>query len=435
MEVLMRRQRRLMFGVAAAVAMGLAVSGCGTKVRGDSGGADQTLTVWSSWAEGTSQQKVYAQAFTDFTARTGIKVDVRFLGSDVWSTLKTAVPAGQGPDVLPADASRIGDYDFLEDVTPVLDAKTPEGATVREGLNANLLTISSGADGVPRMVPDSMLSYGIWYNRATNPDLASNPPQTWQNFLDTAQRSKASGPPAISLDGTQARQSSRWFSWPLLRLAGPGAFRDLGADRTGAAWDRPETLQAAKMTRQLVDQGLFQPGFEGSKSPAAQNAWADNKMTFLLQGSWVPDETGTLQAPGFQASYFPFPDVENGQGNSMVQLGALGWSISKRAKNPEGAQQLLTYLQGAETQGRLASQANSIPAQSKVPAPEGLAGFRSEAEQAQQVTITDDNAPAVGQWWDKVMTPSITDLLNKKVTPEEFVARGKEQTVQYWKNQ
>ncbi|PRY63851.1 carbohydrate ABC transporter substrate-binding protein (CUT1 family) [Knoellia remsis] len=432
----MVRARRAV-GLTIAVAAATALTGCGAKVGDDaqdSAAKDQPVVVWSSWAQGTSQQKVYAKAFEDFTKDTGIKVEALFRGPEVWATLKTAVPAGQGPDVLPADASRIGDYDFLTDVTPVLDAKTPEGANVGDGISKNLKTVTSDPDGVPRMIADEILAYGIWFNAAKNPGIASSPPKTWDEFVAAAQKSKAAGTPAISLDGTQARQTSRWFSWALLRLAGAGAFRELGADKTGAAWDKPEVTKAAALVQGLVKDGLFQPGFEGSKSPAAQNAWAKNEMTFLLQGSWVPDETGAMQAPGFDARYFAFPTIEGGSGNELVQMGALGWSISNKAKNTEGAQQLLAYLQGEKVQQAIADEANNIPAQSTATPPERLADFRTAIDEAGQVTVTDDNAPAVGQWWDKVMTPLISDLMNAKVTPEQFASRGKAETATFWRN-
>jgi len=418
----------------AAISMALAAAGCGTKVTDGSSDAANTVVVWSSWAEGSSQQKVYKEAFAKFTEKTGIKVDARFQGGDVWNALKTAVPSGQGPDLMPADASRLGDYDFLADVTPILDAKTPEGVPVRDGIHPNILKATQDGSGTPKMIADELLGYGVWYDAAKHPEFEKTPPGTWTEFIAAAKASKAAGTPAISLDGTHARQTSRWFSWPLLRLAGPGSFRALGADKTGAAWDTPETLKAAQMTASLVSDGLFQPGFEGSKSPAAQNAWAQNKMTFLLQGSWVQDETGPQQAAGFTAKQFPFPTVDGGKGNSLVVVGLIGWSVSTKARNAAGAQQLVAYLQGKETMSQIGAVAHNIPAQSTVAPPADLADFRTAIEKAKELTITDDNAPTMGQWWDKVMTPLVADLMNAKLTPEQFVARGKSDTVKFWEN-
>src|SRR6185437_4420632 len=108
-------------------------------------------------------------------------------------------------------------------------------------------------------------------------------------------------------DGDIAGYNSAWFSNLMIHSGGPGSLYKIAADKTGAAWDSPAVLAAAQKVQALAQGGYLINGYNASKWPAQQQAWANGGADLLLNGSWIPTETGTYAAKDFQYSSFPFP--------------------------------------------------------------------------------------------------------------------------------
>ncbi|MEV6105837.1 ABC transporter substrate-binding protein [Streptomyces sp. NPDC051940] len=435
------RRAILSSSVAGAAALGLAA--CGQKVDGDGdSGADKPsgpVVYWSAWAQGTPQQKILDAACQEFTKATGIEVDINWLGPNLATSLPTAVPGGTGPDLFDCTADKLGGYHvsgFTTDLSDLLTTKvTGEAKTLGEVLPEGALKVCRTADGQLGFVPHTFLSTTLWFDGAAHADLAKNPPKDWNAFLKALDAAAHDKLVPIAQDGTVDNLNIRWFYWPLLRLKGAGALAALGTDKTAAAWRDPAVRQAAEAVETLARGEYFQRGYAGSKYPNAQNQWAGGEVLFNLNGSWLPQETAAQQKSGFKPVALPFPQLPGGGTRPVVEVGALGWAVSAKAKNAQAARLLIPFLMQKKYEEQIAGQAQNIPARSDVQAPEVLAGVREQIMTATEPFPSFDNAPAAaGTWYVDVMGPLATKLATGRISAGKFVAEGAAQTAAYWKN-
>ena len=434
--------RRAVLYSAAAGAATFGLAACGQKVDGSSGSdrkAAGHVVYWSAWAQGTPQQKILDQACKGFTKETGIQVKVSWLGPNLATSLPTAIPGGTGPDLFDCTADKLGGYQaqkFTADLAALLQAEvTGEAKTLGEVLPEGALNVCRTADGQLGFVPHTFLSTTLWFDGAAHADLAKNPPRDWNAFLKALDAGADDKLVPIAQDGTVDNLNIRWFYWPLLRLKGAGALAALGTDKTGAAWRDPAVRQAAEAVETLARGKYFQKGYAGSKYPNGQNQWAAGEALFNLNGSWLPQETAAQQKAGFQPVALPFPEMPGGGTRPVVEVGALGWSVSAKAQNAEGARKLIPFLLRKEYQEQVAAQAQNIPARSDIQAPEVLSGVRERIMTATETFPSFDNAPsAAGTWYVDVMGPLATKLATGGISAAKFVTEGAAQTTGYWKN-
>lgn len=73
---------------------------CLVMMLGSSIYAQRSFTFWSMWNEGEPQQQVLARAIKDFEAEYGVKVDVRWAGREVLSTVRPRLLAGENIDLV-----------------------------------------------------------------------------------------------------------------------------------------------------------------------------------------------------------------------------------------------------------------------------------------------------------------------------------------------
>ncbi|HLR28616.1 MAG TPA: extracellular solute-binding protein [Ruania sp.] len=429
-----RMRTALAAGVTAAAMTLAACSGPGS---GDE--PSEEFTYWSMWKEGEPQQKVMAQAIEDFEAETGITVDVQWQGRDNVQRTVPTLSTHTGPDLV--DSSYVKLYPALvatqqaHGLDQAWQTEVEDGKSVSDLIPQSYLDSIDimNDDGQPWMVPYNLTSDAIWFNEAEYPDIAKNPPQTWDEFIDLLDKLQDDGVAPIAVDGDIPGYNAYWFTTIYLRLAGPGALYELASDKTGAAWDAPEVLEAAKKVQQLVDGGYFIDGYDASKFPTQQQRWATGKAALLFMGSWAPTETSSYASDGFEYASFAFPKVGD-SGHDSARADFSGFAVPANAEHADAAQKFIAFYLQNEYQQALATEAGLIPIRADVdPSPE-------QAEVVQHLK----NAETYHQQNDGVAFPSYNsrvlwtlddDLMLGNITAEEFVQKAQAGTVEYWKNQ
>ncbi|GAB3815131.1 extracellular solute-binding protein [Tessaracoccus terricola] len=430
------KRRFGMTGAVLALAGALALSGCGTRFQEDAPGDDPsvqedvTLTYWAAWSEGEPQQIIMDQVIQDFTAETGIEVDAQYMGRQVTQTLINSLATGEGPDLFDAGTRNIRDYDergFLADLDALLDKEVPgEGGTVGETF-ADSVIESSRADGKLAILPTYINSNAIWFNAARFPELRDNPPQSWDELIALFDEHKAQGLVPVGADGTVAGYNVFWIFQNLVQLGGPGTMRALAEDV--ANWDAPEVIEAARRVQQLVDGGYLDGTYMGSKYPDAQNRWANDEYSFMLNGSYMGGETTDQQAEGFEADTFLFPGED---GNQVIEVTANGLAVSAATEHMDAALDFLSYAAKGEHQEMWATEAGFIGARSDVEPPSALVSLYAHVQEADQVTGAHDLAAATHpEWWNDIFLPASDALFSGEIDAEAFVARGKEETATF----
>lgn len=433
----MRRTLRASFA-AAAVSLAMVASGCGSLVAGDEpeGG---TLTYWSMWSEGEPQQKVLAAAIDQFTDDTGIKIEVQWVGRDNIKKVSPTLNAARSPvDLIDAAQRNVKSVlvstDAYLPLNDVYDGKvTGEDKTVREVIPERYAKpLHDGDDAW--MVPYELITSAFWYNAAQHPELAKQPPQTWDELMAVLDASKKAGRTPLALDGDIANFNMYYFAELAVRELGPGKLHDAVGDKSGDALKAPAILAAAKRVEALAKGGYFADGYSSSKWPALQRKWAQNQADLIYNGTWLPSETSGYAAKGFQYRAFTMPATAAG-GDRSQEVSFIGFAVPKKAPNADAAKKFISFFMNTGRITPIATEAKNLTPRPDVAAPTELADAKTMIEDAPAVHgqfdgIQDD----YGDWNNKVLIPLVNQLTFGRVSAQKFAADLPAQSAAYWKN-
>ncbi|MFE5242354.1 MULTISPECIES: ABC transporter substrate-binding protein [unclassified Streptomyces] len=430
--------RRTILATALVATAGLTATACGAGSTSGGGGSD-SFTYWSMWKQNEPQARVLQAAIKEFTADTGIEVSVQWKGRQVVQQLAPTLNTANVPADLVDSADRFA-YAQLHavgqalDLTPLLDAAVPgeSGNTVGSVVPAKYRDLTS-TDGALWQMPYEVITSQIWYDGKTLPELADKPPATWDEFTDLlASRRKDRGDGPIALDADIADYTALWTYHAVLRGLGPGAFGKAAQDKTGALLKADGFVDALSHVEKLVTAGDFASGYDGSKWPALQQKWAKGKSDFLLLGSFAPSETGPFAPTGFTYRSMPFPAFTEG-GDTSQDISLIGFSIPKKARNSEAAQQFIAYFMAKKHLGKIASQAKNITPRADVPAPAELADAQKALVSGSVVKTLDGVKETAADWYTKVFQPLNTKFITGHLDAKSFADQLADDSAAYWK--
>lgn len=443
----MNLNRRTLGGLAAATVAAPLLASCSKKGDSpDDAKAGDSFTYWSMWKQGEDQQKVLAAAFAAFTKETGIKVEVQWSGREVLTQVVPRLNAGNPPDLIDNGSTDISGKLGLDNVEPlddVYDAEIPgEGKKVSDVVPETLMGTMKTEDGKRFMVPYEVIGATTWYNARVTPELKT-PPRTWDEFIAVLDKLKAKGRTPLALDGDIKDYCGYWIEWPVLRAGGPGAIVKSVADASGASFDQPMWTQAAQAVEKLARGGYFPKGFQGSKFPTQQAAWADqsSRTDVLIMGSWLPSEaTASLAKAGkdpksIEFGSFPFPSFGENKGAGLVEAQPIGFAVPKRARNVAAAKKFIAWFMHKERLVKIATEAKNLTPRTDVEAPAELKDFAEEYKNAKStVPFTDGVGVKEPKWMTDVWQPALGDLFGGKADAAAFCKQLKDKTAEYHMN-
>ncbi|MDX2591247.1 extracellular solute-binding protein [Streptomyces sp. WI03-4A] len=389
--------------LAASVAAGLgatALSGCGGDSDGGSSSGTTTIEWWNiSTTEPT--KTVWAALAKKFEARNPkVKLKIVQLENDAYKSKMTALTAsGKLPDVFHTWGGGVlrqqVDAGLVEDLTgatkPWADALLPVAG------QPYLL------DGKVYGIPFDIGMIGFWYNKSLFRKAGiTTPPTTWSGFLDAVRKLRSAGITPLALAGKEKWPGMYYWAYLAMRTAGVDALRKAGdsKDFTG-----PGFVAAGQHLKELVDLGPFQKGFLGAaySTPTGQAATVGNgKAAMELMGQWAPVvEADAGKGLGADLGFFPFPEVEGGNGKITEVFGG-GGGHALRKGAPQAAVDFLKFFAAETTDRELVRKTGVLPV---VPAAESvLTDPNLKAVQTQlkaatgfQLYLDQAYAPAVGQ--------------------------------------
>lgn len=426
---------RRLTAMATAAVLAAGVSACSSSKSGSSaGGSDKgSFTYWSMWKATEPQAKVLQAAVTQFTADTGIKVNVQFIGRDVKKQIGPAEAAGKAPDLWDMDDGAI--YTDLAsegkatDLSPVLDMQIPgESQKVSDVIPAKYFQQEQKdpKGGRHWIMPYEVTLSAIFYN-AADPNLQAampSQPATWADFVKVCAALKAKNEACIASEGEDAWTNGLYFDY-LMNAAGVN-FKNVVDDKSGAAWDNPAILGVAEDLEQLVKGGYVINGYDATKYPAQETNWANGKAAFYMDGNYVTDEVAK-EIPGTWKFGTMLPP-----GASSPNTTLFGFSVPAGAKHVSQAEQFIAYFLAKKNLSGISTTAGNLTPRADIPAPEPLA----DAEKIMAAgTPRQDQDGAPGDWNAKVWTQDFLDFWHGKTDASGLVAKLKSDTVQYWKTQ
>ena len=419
-------------GIVALALTGLLVSGCGA-FQNDSGGeADaDTLTYWSMWERGEPQSDVLQAAIDEFEEEEGITVEVQWAGREVGKRVNAAANTGDVPDLTDDAVEQLlagANAGVYRGLGSVYDRTIPgEDVTVGEVVPESYVEPYENEDGEPIVVPHSVTSTSVWYDGDKLPEVAADPPQTWEEFTTLVADMDAEGQVPFAADGTIPDYNAYWLAQLVERTMGPGWLNEAAKDTTGKSFQDPKFLAAAEMLEDLVSSGYFMKGYQGSKLPAQEQAWAEGDANFLIMGSWAPLGKEDIAREGAEWRTFPLPLPEGAWSRPWTP--ALGMPANWP---PEAAEEFVSFM-NKDRLGGISTEANQLTPREDVEAPTDLKDVARMLAEAQSAHRYLDGVPAeVPQWWSGVFLPLDDQLFFGDLSAQEFVDKLTADSADYW---
>ncbi len=390
---------------------------------GETSGAG-SFTYWSMWTEGEPQQVVLSAAIDEFTAETGISVDVQWTGREVLQKVIPRLNAGGVPDLVDQEGTAL--VGQLVPVNGLLGLESlygekvdGEDVTIGEVIDPSLVARYITADGEPAMVPYEIIGSAMWYNGLSHPDLDRDAMGTWDGFVAELDRLKGEGRFPLALDGDEAYYCAYWLSWSMIRHSGVGSVASAVADSTGETWATADMAAAVDDLLQLIDAGYLPSDFNATRWPTQQTGWAKGLTDYFLMGTWAPSETaGALEAEGIDVATtieyrsLPYPMVDGGAGNAGVEADVIGFAIPATARNADLASQFIAYFLNTDRLSLIATDTKNMTSRLDIAPPVELADYYSDltADGAEFALAMDGVGLESSQFMNDVWMPFAYDL-------------------------
>ncbi len=430
-----QRRTRRAAALTAVLPLVLLASACGSDSGSGGGGVGGEMTYWSMWQEDEPQAKVLKQAVKDFEAKTGTEVEVEWQGREVTQKLAPLLRSGDVPDLVdqavgPISAT-LGTTGQATDLASVYGEKIPGGkGTVGDSGVGRYQKLATVKDTTV-MVPYQALAYGLWFDAATHPRLADDPPENLDDLSAYFAKRKADGEKPVAIDGDYGFARALWLNTTIMRHIGAENFSELVEDETGESWNKPEVRQAVEYIAGLAEQGYFLKGSFGTKWPAQQERFAKGEGDVLFMGSWFPQEVAGSAGEDFEFSGFTLP--EGPAGEPPVQTDVIGFAVPKAADNTEAAKAFIAFTMQKKYQKQLADTAGVLPVREDVTAGPALSPMAEALKVREPVALFDGVAASHPTYMAEVLNPASIGLMTGKTDAAGFLQKVGAAQVGYWK--
>ncbi|QEW02001.1 ABC transporter substrate-binding protein [Microbacterium lushaniae] len=420
------RTKRFTAGAVALAAGALVLSACSGGGGGgsDSGDGAVEMTLWQNSTTGPGQQfwKDAIAAFEDENPNVTIKMQ-SVQNEDMDGKLQTALNAGDPPDIFlqrgGGKMAAMVDAGQLMDLTDVIDDN------LKEEISQVAFDAETYEDKIWAM-PLSVLPGGFFYSQdAFDAAGITENPTTVDELKAAAEELKTTGIAPVALGAKAAWPAAHWYYFFALRECSSEVIEETSEtkDFSDECW-----MKAAEDLEDFASIDPFNEGFLTTEPQQGANSSAgliaNRQAAMELMGAWNPGVIASLtpdEKPLPDLAWFPFPEVEGGEGEPGSLMGGLdGYSCAAQA--PEECADFLNFVASAEQQTKYYEAFQSPPvnsvAQEAVTEPYLIGILEAYNE-----------APFVSQWLDTVLGQNVGNALNVAVvdmlagnsSPEQFI--------------
>ncbi|MCA8923137.1 MAG: extracellular solute-binding protein [Planctomycetes bacterium] len=375
-----------------SVALGLCLAAAGAVHAQDA--APVELKLWHAYRD--SEEQALLEAARVYKEQTGVQVTPIGIAFGAYSSkVETAVPRGNGPDLL------IGAHDVLSkwQRLGVVEPAGEDSTAYRAGAGA-ALELEGKRYGYPLAFKTLVLLY--------NPELIQDPPTDTDALLAAAKAHTGGGSFGLAYEATAAYYFAPWMHGFGAKISGDDVHLD-----------SPELIAALAFARRVgMDEGIV------PKSPTSElmgSLFDEGKAAFVISGPWFA--AGRKRA----IAAIPLPTVSQTGLPALPFLGVEGVFVAGQAKHPGEAAKFAAWLagpEGAAIRQELGGQA--VAAKDAPPLPDTLetSVIRAVLAQAETAILmpTDPQLPNV---WE-ALEDALRKVMRGAATPEE-AAKGAEQ--------
>jgi multiple sugar transport system substrate-binding protein len=334
--------RRCVLTAAFAIAIGWGA------MPGPAWAENITLNVWSHEADEDAKVALREQAARDLEkAHPGLTVKITWYEKNpLLAALKTALPAGQGPDVfyVEPDWTEYVTAGYLAPLDDLVNWKTIQPWAKQVWVH----------DGKTYGLPQEAYTNEIYYNKdllkKLGVELPANAQFTQSQFLDLVKKAKAAGMTPIAQGvGDRPFPGAYIVGEALLRKLGKDDYRKLFTGKL--SFTDPRVVEVFKWTKELVDAGAYPKNFMTLKLGESHYYFYSKPGALMLpMGSWytgrafVPEEKGG-QPKDFPLGVMQFPAMDGGACN-QCKTSAIGasFAINTASKQKQLAAEFLNAM-------------------------------------------------------------------------------------------
>jgi raffinose/stachyose/melibiose transport system substrate-binding protein len=351
---------------------------------------------------------------------------------DLKATTGLALSSPDGPDVVMANQgqSDMGAFVAAGLLLPLDDYAAQYGwsEVFPEGLAAlNSWTLDGAQMGEGNFygLPIQAELVGVYYRTDLFEENGIEIPRTLAEFEAAMDTLKEAGVTPLvfgNLDG-----------WPAIHLYSELQNAELGERewyddfmylRNAVSFNQPANVAAAARLQEWIDKGYFNEGFAGIAYDDSWPIFSAGEGAMYLTGSWLAGEL--LAGPNADNfGFFLLPPLEEDGYKLSVGGTGLAFAIRHDTPNADLAAEYIDYLFSPETAEAMFTR-GLLPVYPVDPA---LAQDRLSSDLVAAWAALNENN-AIGYYMDWVtptmydtITASLQELMAKRLTPEEFVAK------------
>lgn len=330
--------RRRTLGVLAAIATAAAAL---TPLRAQA----QEITLWSHWAAEQPKRQFVEEAIRRFqAANPGVTVKTTWYEKNaLYAALRTALRAGQGPDVFYAEPDQV-EYvqnNFLLDLTQGIDWDKVEPWA------RQVWTYNGRSYGLPL----EAWTVEMYVNTKLLGELGSAVPASLQHtqseFLELVRKARARNitPVSVGVGDRPFTGSFLTHETLLMRLGKEDYGKLLGGQ---LRWDDPRVVDSLRFVRSLVEARAFPPGVATLQLGQSHTYFHTNPGTaFFPMGSWYtsrafnpPDQGGQPADFPLGVMRMPLPDNAACPRCRTIAIGG-SYVVNARTRHPDAARAFL----------------------------------------------------------------------------------------------
>ena len=396
--------RGSLLGAGAVTAPAL-LAACSSKKSGSSGSSNKPTTFGSNHSDPTDKQAMTA-AINAYTTKTGKPVTINTVDHGTFQENINRYLQGTPEDAfswfagyrmqffaakgLATDISDVWKDSAFSDFSPALKAA------------------STGQDGKQYFVPFYYYQWAVFYRKSLWQQHGYTAPKTWDEYKALAAKMKSDGLVPISLGDKDGWPAMGTFDYINMRQNGYQFHVDLMAGKED--WTSDKVKKVFDTWAGILP--YCQDGANGRTWQEAANALVQKQAGMHVLGMFVGQQ--------FQASelddldFFPFPEIDAANAQDSVEAPIDGFMLSKKAKNPEGAKELMKFLGTPEAESAFLK---VFPSNLACSSKYDTAGYNTLQKKAVDLI---SNAKHISQFMDRdtrpdfastVMIPSIQQFL------------------------
>jgi multiple sugar transport system substrate-binding protein len=343
------------------------------------------ITVLSNMTTGNATGDQLNKNIADFTAATGIEVDVQEINNDdVALTFEASSLAGEEPDLVILNLTP-ATVDWLPNGLVVDVAQYFEEWGFKDRIQPAAVDYWTNENGMNGF-PFQGFNWPIWYNTALLEKAGvTSVPATFDELIAASKALRAAGIQPFALGGMDWT-AQNFITWVGQQYIAPEKAAEVF--KTGT-WCDPDVVKGLDLLATMRDEGVFIDNVAGYTGDQMTNAFFTGEAAMMPSGSWAYTSAPVEIAEVTELAGFPVPDGGHYSKPTAYNGFNTGFFLSPRgAENLEAVKTFLQYMYMPETLKGWVSEASQTLAATG----DAVAGAVSSAPLVVKGSqVTDDN--------------------------------------------